>query len=334
MSSLLPSNSIQAPRMGAITAFVRDDLHAVERVFAQTLASESPHVQHLIEHLSHYRGKRLRPVLHLLVAQACGRVTREHHVIAAVIEMIHTATLVHDDVLDNATTRRHVPTINANWGNRASILLGDLLFTHAFHLVSTLGNAATCEAIGAATNRVCAGELQQISLRGNLQLSEREYFEIIDGKTAELTACACELGARHAGASPEIVEAMETYGRALGQAFQIADDLLDLVGEESAAGKTLGTDLDEQKATLPLIRLFERSSPAERQRLQQLIREQGRNCRAEICQALEQTGALHYARAKASALIDTARAALQVLPDSPARECLEQLTDWTVLRDR
>lgn len=334
MTSLLPTTQTPAPRMSAIAAVVLDDLHAVERVFAQTLAGESLHVQHLIEHLAHYRGKRLRPVLHLLVAKACGRVTREHHVIGAVIEMIHTATLVHDDVLDNASTRRHVPTVNANWGNRASILLGDLLFTHAFHLVSTLGNAATCEAIGAATNRVCAGELQQISLRGNLDLTEREYFQIIDGKTAELTACACELGARHAAANTETAEAMETYGRALGQAFQIADDLLDLIGDESSVGKTLGTDLDEQKATLPLIRLFERCQPTDRDRLQRLIREQGRLARSEIAQALEHTGAIHYARSKANALVQTARDALQCLPDCPARDCLEQLTDWTVLRDR
>src|SRR5262249_36558025 len=157
--------------------------------------------------------------------------------------MIHTATLVHDDVLDSATVRRHVATVNAGWGNQCSILLGDYLFTHAFHLASTLGDARACEIIGAATNHVCEGELQQVRERGNLALSEAEYFSIIDGKTAELTACCCRLGALYSGATEEVVESLAQYGRALGVAFQIADDLLDLVGEERTTGKSLGTDL-------------------------------------------------------------------------------------------
>src|SRR5207253_10754936 len=173
-------------------------------LFTDTLASPKPHLARMVEHLRHYRGKRLRPVLLLLTAQACGRVTPAHHVLGAVVEMVHTATLVHDDVLDEAGLRRHVPTVNAGWGNKASILLGDYLFTHAFHLTSTLGDARACELIGEATNRVCEGELLQICQRGNLNLSEKEYFDIIDGKTAELTSCCCRLGALYAGADPHI----------------------------------------------------------------------------------------------------------------------------------
>ena len=152
--------------------------------------------------------------------------------------------------------RRHVPTVNAGWGNQASILLGDYLFTHAFHLTSTLGQARACQIIGEATNRLCAGELHQVCQRGNLDLSEDDYFAIIDGKTAELTACCCRLGALYSGVSDDVVEQLAKYGRYLGIAFQIADDLLDLVGEERAVGKSLGTDLEQRKLTLPLIRLL------------------------------------------------------------------------------
>src|SRR5262249_4375573 len=155
------------------------------------LQSSRPHVAKLVAHLGHYRGKRLRPILLLLTGHACGKVSRAHHVLGAVVEMIHTATLVHDDVLDEASVRRHVPTVNAAWDNKSSILLGDYLFTHSFHLSATLGDARACELIGHATNRVCEGELQQIGERGNLSLTEEQYFSIIDGKTAELTSCCC-----------------------------------------------------------------------------------------------------------------------------------------------
>ena len=157
--------------------------------------------------------------------------------------MIHTATLVHDDVLDEAAVRRHVATVNAAWGNHASILLGDYLFTQSFYLASTLGDARACQWIGEATNRVCEGELQQIRERGNLELTEDEYFAIIDGKTAELTSCCCRLAAIYSGMDEELVEDLAEFGRNLGIAFQIADDVLDLIGKETLAGKSLGTEV-------------------------------------------------------------------------------------------
>src|SRR5436309_12027933 len=231
---------------------IAPDLQEVERILALALRNRHPRVAQVVDHVRHYRGKRLRPVLLLLTARACGRVTPAHHVLGAVVEMIHTATLVHDDVLDGAAVRRRVGTVNALWGTQTSVLLGDYLFTHAFHLASTV-DVTACRLIGEATDRVCEGELCQVLQRGNLELSEEEYFDVIDGKTAELTACCCVLGAHYAGASAEVVEALGRYGRYVGQAFQIADDLLDLVGEEDAAGKSLGTDLEQGKLTLPLI---------------------------------------------------------------------------------
>ena len=178
-----------APRSAApvdLLAPVAGDLEEVERILADALHSRAPRVAEVIAHVRHFRGKRLRPVLLLLTARACGPVTPSHHVLGAVVEMIHTATLVHDDVLDGATVRRHVPTVNAGWGVPASILLGDHLFTRSFHLASTV-DARACRLIGEATNRVCAGELRQVCERGNLHLTESDYFAIVVGKTAALT---------------------------------------------------------------------------------------------------------------------------------------------------
>lgn len=316
----------------AFAAPVADDLVEVEHIFARTLQSPRPYVAKLVEHLGHYRGKRLRPILLLLTARACGNVTHEHHVLAAVVEMIHTATLVHDDVLDNAAVRRHVPTVNANWDNQSSILLGDFLFTHAFHLTATIGDARACELIGEATNRVCEGELQQISERGNLGITEDEYFSIIDGKTAELTSCCCRLGAMYSGASPEVVENLARYGRALGVAFQIADDLLDLVGEERTTGKSLGTDLDQQKMTLPLIHSLNGSSGDASSQVRQILNSPGNHKREALAPLLAETEAIAYARRRAEEFAERARSELACLPPSECREILSGLTRQVVHR--
>jgi octaprenyl-diphosphate synthase len=250
-----------------------------------------------------------------------------------VVEMIHTATLVHDDVLDGASVRRHTATVNAAWGNQASILLGDYLFTHAFHLSSTLDDVRACRLIGEATNRLCAGELQQICERGNLVLSEDDYFEIIDAKTAELTSCCCRLGALYSGMPDEVVERLARYGRYLGLAFQIADDVLDLVGDEGVAGKSLGTDLEQQKLTLPLIRLLA-DAPAEKaSRLQQILQSPGNHKRENLAPDLADGGAIAYARRRAEEFAAAALAELDCLPPSPCRSILESLTERVVHRD-
>jgi len=317
---------------GELFAPVANDLEAVERILRQTLSSRQPGVARLIDHLSHYRGKRLRPALLLLTAKACGGVTGAHHTLAAVVEMIHTATLVHDDVLDEATVRRHASTINAAWGNQASILLGDWLFTHAFHLSSSV-DARACRLIGEATNRLCAGELHQICERGNLDLSEDAYFDIIDGKTAELTACCCRLGALYAGAADTLVEQLAGYGRSLGIAFQIADDLLDLVGEERSAGKSLGTDLEQQKVTLPIIRHLAQAPAQRADWLRRLLESEGNHKREQLTPELDANGAIAYARRRAEDFAAEAAAKLACLPVSPCRWILEQLADRVVHRD-
>ncbi len=317
---------------GVPFASVNDDLEHVERILTNTLAPFRSNFGPLLQHLKHYRGKRLRPLLLLLIGKACGKVAPSHHVLAAVVEMIHTATLVHDDVLDDATIRRHVRTVNAGWGNKVSILFGDLLFTTAFHLSSTIGDARACEWIGAATNRVCAGEMRQTMERGKLDLDEDAYFAIVEGKTAALTECCGRLGAFYSGADPETVNRLAGFGRDLGIAFQIADDVLDLTGSEKATGKTLGTDLAQRKLTLPLIYLFERLPESEANRCRRLLKEEQGDLRL-IHDWLHETGAIEAAQLRAEAFADRARKALVDLPRTESRDALEAIAHWAVRRE-
>jgi octaprenyl-diphosphate synthase len=308
---------------------VAADLEEVERLLSRSLRNKHPRVAEVVDHVRHYRGKRLRPVLLLLAARACGRVAPAHVTLGAVVEMIHTATLVHDDVLDGAKVRRRVSTVNAVWGTKTSVLLGDYLFTHAFHLASTV-DVRACQQIGAATDRVCEGELCQVLNAGNLDLTEAEYFDIIDGKTAELTACCTRLGAMYAGASAEVVEAMARFGRYVGQAFQIADDLLDLVGQETLAGKSLGTDLEQGKLTLPLIHLLQSPLGA---KARQMLASPDNARREGLRPFLEEAGSLGYARERALELAGQARAELAVLPPSACKGILEVMTARAVHRE-
>jgi octaprenyl-diphosphate synthase len=308
------------------------ELADAERIFAHELGSRYPFVQQMVEHCADFRGKRLRPALVLLTARACGSVRPAHPVLAAVVEMIHTATLVHDDILDEAMVRRHAATVNAEWGNETAVLLGDYLFTHAFHLAASLETTLACRWIGRATNLVCEGEMQQVHNRGNLEIDEAAYFEIIRGKTAELTAVSCKLGAHYASAPESTVEALEGYGRDLGVAFQIADDVLDLWGEERTTGKTLGTDLDKQKLTLPLIRLLSTCCAEVAAEVRQMISDCDPDRRAKLRPLLEESGALDYAWESAQQHADSALDALGCLPPSHAKEILSSLARYVVKR--
>jgi octaprenyl-diphosphate synthase len=313
-----------------IFAPIARHMEEVERLITQTISTGRPGIARLVAHLGPYHGKRLRPALLLLTAQACGQVTPAHHTLAAVVEMIHTATLVHDDVLDGATLRRHGRTVNADWGNQASILLGDYLFTQAFHLSSTVGDVRACRLIGEATNRVCEGELHQTCERGNLALTESEYLDIIDAKTAELTSCCCQLGALYADASEEVVESLSQFGRYLGSAFQIADDMIDLMGEERIAGKSLGTDLEQLKLTLPIIHMLQTSPEAGAVR--QILNDRGNHKRQALRPHLEKSGSLRYAHARATEFARRARAELCCLAPSESRSILEILPQRAVNR--
>jgi octaprenyl-diphosphate synthase len=312
---------------------VQADLDEVERVLARELKSRYAQVAPVIAHVRHYRGKRLRPVLLLLSARACGKVAPAHHTLGAVVEMIHTATLVHDDILDGATVRRRVPTVDAVWGTSSAVLLGDYLFTHAFYLASTLDDVRACRLIGAATNRVCEGELCQGLERGNLSLTEEAYYEIIEGKTAELIACCCQLGALYCGASAEVVQALTRFGRYVGMAFQIADDVLDLIGQEEQVGKSLGTDLEQRKLTLPLIRLLTQGPIGLAERVRQILAAPGNHKLEALRPCLAESDGLDYARQRAEDYAARARRELNLLPPSPSRSILEAMTEKVVHRN-
>jgi octaprenyl-diphosphate synthase len=318
-------------RLAEAYAPIALELEEAERVFAAELHSRYAFVQQLVEHCADFHGKRLRPALVLLSGQAAGSLTPAHPVLAAVVEMIHTATLVHDDVLDEAVIRRHAATVNAEWGNETAVLLGDYLFTHAFHLAASLESTLACRLIGRATNMVCEGEMQQVHNRGNIELDEDAYFEIIRGKTAELTAVCCRLGAHYAGAGAEVVSAMECYGRDIGVAFQIADDVLDLWGEERTTGKTLGTDLAKQKLTLPIIRMLTTARASQADKMRRLLNEPEPDVGA-IRFLLQGSGAMEYAWAQAQRFAESAEAGLLSLPDSQARSVLRNLARHVVRR--
>jgi len=316
----------------ALYAPASRELNEVENLLRRELSNGDPLVDRLVKHGFRLGGKRLRPALVLLSALSQGAIRPEHVRLGAMVELLHTASLVHDDVLDEATLRRHLDTINARWDNEASVLLGDYLFARAICLAASLGDAFACRVIGDSARNMCEGELKQIVGRGNYEMTEADYLEIIAGKTAALTACCCQLGAHYAGAAPEVCDALTRYGHALGVAFQIADDVLDLVGDEATVGKSLGTDLEKQKATLPLIRLLETVEPAERVELKTLLSRSGNHHLEALRPWLEGRGALAYAREKARGFARRAAEHLSALPDSPARDSLLGLTEFVVAR--
>ena len=332
MSQLADNQRTLPSPILSVIAPVQQELARAEELLQRELRSDAPFVDELLQYGSQLGGKRLRPALLLLTAQATGSVGPAHELLAAVIEMIHTATLVHDDVLDEAETRRHLATINSRWNNEASVLLGDYLFSHAFYLASTLDSTYACQRIGQSTNRVCAGELRQVGHRGNLDLNEEEYYRIIDGKTAELCACACHLGAWYATESSDQVAVMEQFGRDVGMAFQIADDLLDLCGHEQQTGKSLGTDLEKEKLTLPFIHCLRELPAKDAGELKRWLSHPEAQAQGDAVNWLSRTGSLDYARQVAERFARDAAQRIQSLAPSAARDSLHEITQFVVGR--
>ena len=315
-----------------LTDCIRPHLEAVDRLFNQELSSDLRCVNTLVKHVSRFRGKMLRPCLVLMSGRACGELGHAHTVIATVVEMVHMATLVHDDVLDDAELRRKGATINHLRGNEAAVLLGDYLISHSYHLCSGLDSQLASREIGRTTNTVCEGELLQLDNRGNLDLDEETYFKIIERKTASLCATCCRLGAHFAGADEAQAAALEAYGLSVGTAFQIQDDILDLVGDVRAVGKTLGVDAEKGKMTLPLIH-FMRTAPQEHQSLLRSLLSGPDPDRAErIRNLILPSKSLQYARDRARQLVDRARSALLDLPDTEARRALDTMAEFAVAR--
>ncbi|MEK0446309.1 MAG: hypothetical protein RLZZ399_1630 [Verrucomicrobiota bacterium] len=299
-------------------------LQVEERIRSQARAFD-PAVEAYVAYAIESHGKRLRPALALLAGGATGAILPDHENLAVIVELIHAATLVHDDILDEADTRRAQPTANARWGNSLAVLLGDCLFAHSLRLAAAFDDNRMCRRIAQAASEVCSGEIVQTQRRFDLQLSVPDYYRILEMKTGALFAVATELGALLNGASAEVMESLHRFGMRLGTAYQIYDDCLDLAGNEATVGKTLGTDLRRGKLTLPVLHLLQTSRPEERERLSQLILE-GREeeIRGLVDQAV-QTGAVRFAVATGRRMLTEAQEALHTLPASPYRQSLEQL---------
>ncbi len=323
------------PRLDLDAALAR-----VAARFHEQITSDLPQVDNLCRFVERYRGKMLRPTLAILSALAAAperssQVSDRVITIGAVIEMIHIATLVHDDVLDDADTRRGGPTINRLHGSEAAVIFGDYLISQSFHLCSSLGDQAIALRVGEVTSTVCAGEMLQLSHRGNADLDEATYFAIIERKTAALIAVACELGARVAGATEADQKRLWNFGIRLGNAFQIQDDLLDLTGAESVVGKPLGKDFEKGKLTLPLIHFLRSAPPAERESVRQRVKIESplNGARGTLAERLEKAGSIAYARAAAERLIAEAKADLAGFPPSQSQGALIALADAVIARD-
>jgi len=343
---------------GPAVDVVRHNLRRVERIFTEHLECELQCVNDLCARVESYRGKMLRPTLTLLSgmeasANADAEPTDQHQTLAAVVEMIHVATLVHDDVLDEAAVRRQHPTINKLRGNEAAVILGDCLISSAFHLCSTMDRPEVSRRIGQITTRVCQGELLQLHHRQDSDLDERTYFQIIERKTASLIGVACEQGAAASGADETLRQRLYDFGSKIGIAFQIQDDLLDLVGEERIVGKTLGKDLEKGKLTLPLIHHLAMASPQRREASLDLLRGLWRgdstgpdrgaggvgvvqltDVKHEVRRAVESTGSIQFASERARAAVQEATRSLGALPANRVHGLLLELAQAVLSRDR
>ncbi len=276
------------------------------------------------------QGKQLRPALVGLSAGATGGLNDAHISVAAIIEMVHLATLVHDDVMDEATVRRGRPTMAANWGNELSVLLGDCLFAHALKLAASFPTPDICRAVASATNTVCAGEILQTQQRCNFNISRADYFKVLAMKTGELFSLSCELGAYLNHAPEPRRAALREYGLALGTAYQIYDDCLDLFGTEESTGKSLGTDLAQGKLTLPLLIVLEQANETARTKLRSMVQDWRPLYFPQVLALLKRFAALKESQGVIRRYVQSARQALEALPESPSRLALFRLSDFLV----
>jgi octaprenyl-diphosphate synthase len=320
------------PQLADFAECIGIELDDVERRFTSELACDLKCVATLVKHVNRFRGKMLRPCLVLLAGKAVGSLSDAHITLATVVEMVHMATLVHDDVLDEAELRRKGATINHLRGNEAAVLLGDYLISHSYHLCSTLDSQFAARLIARTTNTVCEGELLQIDNRGNFDLDEETYFQIITRKTASLCATSCLLGAKYANADDYQQKQLELFGLSLGIAFQIQDDILDIAGEPTLVGKTLGIDMEKGKMTLPMIH-FMKNAPLEHRSLLRSLLSDNDPVRGEkIRNLLLPSESIAYARQRAQQLVQGAKDALQDLPASEPLRVLNAMADFVIHR--
>ena len=324
-----PADALRdADAFRAAVQLVNPQLYSVEERIQRQAKTFDPALEGYVSYIVDSGGKRLRPVLALLAGGATGKLTSSHVDLAVIVELVHIASLVHDDIMDGADLRRDQPTANAKWGNSLSVLLGDALFAHGLRLSTYFESNTICRRVADATVEVCSGEILQTQRRFDLKLSLTDYYKIIEMKTAALFAVSCELGAFLSGAAPEVITAMREFGEKLGIAYQIYDDCVDIVGKEEDAGKTLGTDLQKGKFTLPIILLLQRAGEPARSEIQNMLLNEDAFDADALAAHIRQTGSLKAAVKTAAQLIDEARARLQQVPANHFSKALDSVAAY------
>ena len=316
----------------ALLAPIAEDLQRVDAIIRERLASEVALINQVGAHIVSAGGKRLRPALVLLSARALGCKSAEPPLLAAVIEFIHTATLLHDDVVDHADRRRGLKTANAVWGNPGAVLSGDFLYSRSFQMMVDAGRMPVMRVLADTTNAIAEGEVLQLMNCGDPDVSEARYLRVIELKTARLFQAAAQLGAIAAGQDDRVQQQMARYGHELGMAFQIEDDLLDYRASPEESGKNLGTDLAEGKPTLPLIHALKNGSKTQVEVVREALREGRIERLKDVLAAVESTGGLTYSSALAARHGDAAISALGDLPDSPHKDALIGIARFAVQR--
>lgn len=321
------ASTIDGPHLSPF-AFLRPELDRVEALIRAQAEEFDPAVEPYVGYILNTSGKRIRPALTFLAGGATGEVTDDHHKLAVTLELIHVATLVHDDIIDGAEIRRQAPTANAKWGNALSVLLGDCLFSHALMLSTEFADSGIGRKVAMAANEVCSGEIIQTQRRFDLQLSKEDYFDIIRKKTAALFASAMELGARLNGRSAETCETLRDFGLHVGTAYQIYDDCIDLIGEETEFGKTLRTDLNKGKLTLPILNLLGSANEKQRAKLHRLLIQKEPLDVSALANIADYVGSIESAVDEGQELVERSRVCLGVLEESDHRDALEGIADF------
>ena len=324
----LPSDDV----IGRVLALVGNDMESVNQEIRERLHSDVVLIDQISHHIINSGGKRLRPLLLLLSAATFGYRGDKHITLAAIIEFIHTATLLHDDVVDASALRRGQATANDLFGNEASVLVGDFLYSRSFQMMVEVGSMQVMDILASTTNTISEGEVMQLMNCNSTAVTERQYMETINCKTAKLFAAATLLGALISGQDEATQRAMEEYGKRLGMAFQIIDDVLDYTADADDLGKNIGDDLAEGKSTLPLIIALQRGNPQQSALLTDAIVNGGLENIREIVSVVESTGALAYTSARAEEQVELAKRALDSLPDSAHRKALADLADFSIHR--
>ena len=322
--------------MEAVLALIGEELKNVEQQFKKDLESNVPLIRKVGEYVLSSGGKRIRPALLLLTARFCGYAGERSVPLASVIEFIHTATLLHDDVVDNANMRRGIASANTLWGNEASVLVGDFLFSKSFSLMVDVGDLDVLRVLSAATTMIAEGEVLQLVCTSDLDVTEERYIEVVRCKTAVLLSAACQAGAILGKVTPDQESAMAAFGMELGIAFQLMDDTLDYIASEEQFGKTIGHDLEEGKITLPLIETLRKCTPVERERVADIVvKDELTDDDFDAVFALVRSyGGIDYTVAQAAGHVAQAKSHLEIFADSPARNALFSLADYVVSRER